>query len=230
MPIIIGMSRCLMGDPVRYDGRSKYSETCHLHLADCFVLYSVCPEVESGLSIPRPPIELVKCPNGLKALGRDDSSLDVASQLQSFCDRQVAGLSFLSGFVLVPRSPSCGLNTVPIKSPRGRPLSKNGSGLFVTNLREHFPDLPVIEEPDLSDHYALSLFQLRVIFYYLIRQGTVFSKELLAHQMYRDLVHNVEQNYSIKKQIMALNKRLNEMEESKMTDLLVILREHQCDD
>lgn len=229
LPITIGVSRCLTGELSRYDGRAKYSKVCCSQLDKIFELYPVCPEVESGLSIPRPPIELVQFPKRIKVLGRDNSSLDVTDQLLSFCDQQATSFALLSGFVLTPRSPSCGLNSVEIKSPEGRLLSKSSNGLFVSSLIKHFPYLPLIEEPYLAEEDVLSLFQVRVIVYHLIKQGEVFSKELLVKCIYRDLMLNIEETDSKESQMMVISKRLGEMSRAQVTNLLAILKENQSD-
>jgi uncharacterized protein YbbK (DUF523 family) len=128
--INIGVSRCLLGDKVRYDGRGKQSRICSELLSKDFELTSICPEVEAGLSIPRPPIELVYYDDKYKVLGRDAPTLDVTEKLESFCRFKVPTLTSLSGFILTPRSPSCGLDSVPIKSQTGNLLSSNGSGVL----------------------------------------------------------------------------------------------------
>lgn len=158
LTINIGISHCLLGAQVRYDGKGKRSSICSSFLANDYNLLPICPEVEAGLSIPRPAVELVQYPHEIKALGRDDNLVDVTSTLRQFCATQVPQLTDLSGFILTPRSPSCGLNTVPIKSPHGQLLNANGRGIFAELLVDHYPSLPVIEEPELAKkkHFACS--------------------------------------------------------------------------
>lgn len=225
LPISIGISRCLIGDAVRYDGTDKYSKLCRSQLSANFDLNSICPEVESGLSIPREPIELIQYSNKLKVLGRDDSSIDVTGQLLNFLNHKVPLLTLLSGFILTPRSPSCGLNTVVIKSPEGQVLSRSSNGLFVSSLIKNFPTLPLIEEPDLAEEGVLSLFQLRVIVYYLIRQEKLFARELFDKPIYWELVTNLHGDDSKNNQMMALNQRLDEMTNVQVTKLLRVLKE-----
>lgn len=165
--INVGVSQCLLGDPVRYDGEAKFSANVAKQLAAKFQLVPVCPEVESGMPVPRPPIELVRYPHEIKVLGRDNSSLDVTQQLTQFCEAKVPTLMSLSGFVVTPRSPSCGVNSVPLRSANGRILKKT-SGVFSQALMLNFPNLPIIEEPDLHFKDKCDAFYLRVICYYLV--------------------------------------------------------------
>ncbi len=177
LPISIGISRCLSGDLVRYDGKGKYSSNCCIELNQIFKLLTVCPEVESGLSVPRPPVELIQFPDTIKALGKNNPNIDVTQKLNAFCDEKVPLLNTMSGFVFTPRSPSCGLMSVPIKSIDGRLIGLT-SGLFAQSLVQRYPYLPVIEEPVLSNRQALQYFKLQVICYYLIQTNKWFEARL----------------------------------------------------
>ena len=96
---------------------------------------------------------------------------------------------------------------------------------LVRSLIKHFPTLPLIEEPDLAEEGVLSLFQLRVIVYYLIRQEKLFARELFDKPIYGDLVINTHGDDSKKNQMMALNQRLDEMTNVEVTNLLTVLKE-----
>jgi len=224
--IKIGISRCLIGDPVRYDGASKYSEICCTQLATNYQLIAICPEVDSGLSVPRPPIELIQHVDGTKLIGRDNSSIDVTAKLISFFDSQVALFSSLSGFILTPRSPSCGLKSVAIKSPTGQLLSETSDGFFTASLINNFPYLPLIEEPFLADQRKLLLFQIRVIFYYLIQQNRLHSNQLIKHVTYAKLLVNIEGEETKKNKIITINKLLADMSREQLDPLLNILTEN----
>jgi len=158
-----------MGESVRYDGSSKYSEVVCNGLRNRFQLIPICPEVEAGLSVPRPPVELVQIAKSIKVRGRDNPSIDVTQQLTSFCDAKVLTLNALSGFIHTPRSPSCGVQSVIIKSANGAIVNAHGTGVFTQSLIKASPQLPIIEEPDLLDKHQFSIFILRAIFYYGIQ-------------------------------------------------------------
>ena len=165
--IKLGISRCLMGERVRYDGAAKYSTVCCKELASQFNLVPVCPEVEAGCSVPRPPVELVQFDCELRAVGRDDSSIDVTEKLNVYIRQKLPTLKSLAGFVLATRSPSCGYESVAIRSVEGRIVELASSGLFASALVKSFPNMPVIEEVRLQDIHALRIYQVRVMVYHL---------------------------------------------------------------
>lgn len=146
---LIGVSRCLLGDPVRYDGASKRSrwvvEVLSLH---CDFL-TICPEVEAGLGVPRPPVRLVKCGQQRRALGVANSRLDVTDPLQAYCEQALPRLQRVNGMILKARSPSCGVSDTPLFSDSGE-LLVEGPGLFTRMLLETYPELPVIDENGLE--------------------------------------------------------------------------------
>jgi len=161
----IGVSRCLLGDNVRYDGRAKYSSLCST-LASEFELVSVCPEVEAGGSVPRPPIELIQFQNEVRAVGRDDSSIDMTHAIRSFTRQKLFALKGLAGFVVATRSPSCGFNSVSLKNSNGYVIKHDSSGLFTNALEERYPGLPIIEEVSLVGRRAFLSYQIKVISYH----------------------------------------------------------------
>ena len=150
----VGVSRCLLGDPVRYDGDSKADRIVIDRLGTLFELVPVCPEVEAGLSIPRPPVQLTHSIQHPRMTGRDDPTLDVTDMMQVFCRSRPAGLDHLCGFVFKSRSPSCGLHSTPVFIDNDC-VSENNRGLFARALTQRYPDMPVIEETDLesTDRY-----------------------------------------------------------------------------
>jgi uncharacterized protein YbbK (DUF523 family) len=204
LPISIGLSRCLLGDAVRYDGKGKYSETCSDLFNKTFSLYLICPEVEAGFSIPRPAIELVQHTSGIKIIGRYDKQLDVTEQLNNYCDNKVLSLGFLSGYIFTPRSPSCGFASTPIKSIDGETLFHD-SGVFTQALLTKYPTLPVIEEPKLSSFLAMLRFQLQVISYYLIHHVNAPkpSADLVKGNVTLDLIFQNEM--SMENKMSAVN-------------------------
>jgi len=146
---IIGASRCLLGDAVRYDGDSKANTIVIEQLGDLFDLVPVCPEVEAGLSVPRPPVQLTGSIDLPRMTGRDDPGLDVTEVMQAYCISRPAELDQLSGFVFKSRSPSCGLNSTPVFID-GDCITETSSGLFARAMTTTFPELPVIEESELE--------------------------------------------------------------------------------
>ena len=104
----VGISACLLGRRVRYDGRDKFDPLPAEVLAGRIEWVPVCPEVESGLPVPREPIQLEGDPAAPELRGVR-SHAELTGMMCAFCERRAAELDGLSGFVFKSRSPSCGL-------------------------------------------------------------------------------------------------------------------------
>ncbi len=148
-PPRIGVSACLLGQPLRYDGTARPHAWLLDTLARQAELVPLCPEAGAGLGVPRPPVQLVKTPAGLRALGVEVPDLDVTEALLAWCQTQDALLATLQGVVLKSRSPSCGRGSTPVHDAERRPVA-TGSGLFADHLARHHPHLVVVEDEDLT--------------------------------------------------------------------------------
>jgi uncharacterized protein YbgA (DUF1722 family)/uncharacterized protein YbbK (DUF523 family) len=168
-PIRIGISSCLLGEAVRFDGGHKRDP----FLTDTFGRFvewvPVCPEVECGFGTPREAMRLVRVKNDVRLL-TVKTARDVTSDLDTYAKRRVVelGAENLSGYVLKKDSPSCGLERVKIYDPHGVP-ARSGRGLFAARLLERYPDLPVEEEGRLSDPRLRENFVERVFAYWRLR-------------------------------------------------------------
>ena len=160
----VGVSRCLLGDAVRYDGDSKASRIVIEQLAELFELIPVCPEVEAGLTVPRPPVQLTGSIESPRLTGRDDPGLDITELMRDYCAVRPASLSRLSGFVFKSRSPSCGLHSAPVFID-GACVTGQSSGVFARTMIARYPELPVIEETDLESADQYRQFIDRVFHY-----------------------------------------------------------------
>ena len=158
---LVGVSRCLLGDRVRYDGASKRTrwivDVLSLH---CDFL-PLCPEVEAGLGIPRPPVRLVGAPERPRVLGVADSRLDVTQRLNDYIARTLPRLETVNGMILKSRSPSCGVSDTPVFAETGEEVAYGG-GLFTRAVRHAYPVLPVIDENDLESEAGRVSFLIRV--------------------------------------------------------------------
>jgi uncharacterized protein YbgA (DUF1722 family)/uncharacterized protein YbbK (DUF523 family) len=169
-PIRIGVSSCLLGETVRYDGGHKR----HAFLTETFGRFvewvPVCPEVECGLGTPREPMRLVDSGVGVR-LVTVKTAVDLTNRLESYARRRVAELAKadLSGYVLKKDSPSCGLMRVKVFQPNGV-AARSGRGLFAARLVEQCPNLPVEEEGRLSDPRLRENFVERVFAYSRLRE------------------------------------------------------------
>jgi uncharacterized protein YbgA (DUF1722 family)/uncharacterized protein YbbK (DUF523 family) len=147
--IVVGISSCLLGEEVRYDGAHKHNSYITKTLGQFFEFRSFCPEVASGLGIPRPPVRLVAEGEQIKCVGVKDADLDVTEAIKNISALQNSWLAEISGYILKKGSPSCGMERVKVYR-NGFPQG-NGVGLFAEHLKQNFPLLPMEEEGRLGD-------------------------------------------------------------------------------
>ena len=147
----LGISRCLLGDNVRYDGGNALDR----YLRDTLGLYveyvPVCPEAECGLGIPREAMRLTGDPKRPRLVTRR-TGIDHTDRMESWARGRVAELAKenLCGFVFKSDSPSSGMERVKVYDNQGAP-KKIGVGIFARIFMERFPLLPVEEEGRLHD-------------------------------------------------------------------------------
>lgn len=163
-PILIGISSCLLGEKVRFDGNHKHDHYITDTLGQYFEFVPVCPEVAVGMGIPRPPIRLEGDPEHPRVVGVKDRNLDFTEQLTHFSREQVPKLPEISGYILKSKSPSCGMERVKVYGPAGG-LTGQGSGVFARTLMQARPELPVEEEGRLGDPGLRDNFLERVFVY-----------------------------------------------------------------
>lgn len=148
---LIGISSCLLGNQVRYDGKHKYNPLIHNTLSPYATLLPICPEAMAGLGIPRPPVNLVYSANGIQAIDRENHNRIVTKQLLQMGKVITHTYTELSGFIVQSRSPSCGFQTTPIyDATQNTILEQNGSGLFIDTLHQKWPDLPILNSQELT--------------------------------------------------------------------------------
>ena len=150
-PIRIGISSCLLGRAVRWDGGHKRDAFLVDQLGPFVEWVPVCPEVELGLGVPRETIGLERAGDGVRLVaGR--SGTDWTAPMRAWAKRRVRELEALElcGYVLKKGSPSCGMERVPIRNARGMP-ERRGRGVFAEVLMAAAVTLPVEEEGRLSD-------------------------------------------------------------------------------
>ncbi|MEH6468542.1 MAG: DUF523 domain-containing protein [Porticoccus sp.] len=147
----VGISACLVGDNVRYDGGDKYHQLINKELSPWLDLQLICPEVEAGLGIPRPPIHLVEDQGKTRALGVEHHDLDVTDTLETTAKQLTQSqCQDLCAYIVKSRSPSCGAGSAPSYDITSKQTGR-GDGLFVRALKTAHPNIMVIEESSLSD-------------------------------------------------------------------------------
>lgn len=161
----LGISACLLGQSVRYDGGDKRAPLLCDVVACRVDWVPICPEVELGLGTPRPPMVLLG--GGRTArLWTPSTGADHTRAMRAWARDKVVQLAEagLAGYVLKSRSPSCGLRGVPVRDGDGREVGVT-SGLFAGALARGLPQLPLAEEQELEDPAALTQFLRRAFFY-----------------------------------------------------------------
>ena len=171
-PIKIGVSSCLLGATVRFDGGHKRSDFLVDTLGSFVEFVPVCPEVEVGLGVPRETLRLVRDSNTAHAirLVTNQTGIDHTDKMNSYVERRVVALGGeeLSGYVLKKDSPSCGMERVRVYGASGMP-TRDGSGLFAAVLMRRYSSLPIEEEGRLSDPHLRENFIERVFAYRRLR-------------------------------------------------------------
>ncbi|MFQ5936780.1 MAG: DUF523 domain-containing protein, partial [Acidiferrobacterales bacterium] len=162
--IRVGVSACLLGEAVRYDGSDKHDAIVMNIFGRFFELVPVCPEVAIGMGVPRSPIRLVNDSRQVRAIGVEQRDLDVTTALRSYGQRMVRELADVSGYIFKSRSPSCGVHDVPVYKKGSRPI-RSGTGLFAREWTARRPLLPVEDETQLGDPDVRDNFLERIFFY-----------------------------------------------------------------
>ncbi|OQY60400.1 MAG: hypothetical protein B6245_01455 [Desulfobacteraceae bacterium 4572_88] len=165
--IRIGISACLTGRKVRYDGGHKRDSFLTDVLGKYVEYVQVCPEVEFGLGIPRESIRLEGEPENPRLVGIHTQK-DISSDMREWAEKRVRELEkeSLSGFIFKKKSPSCGVRQVKVHTKQ-RGVVKTGMGIFARVFSEHFPLMPTEEEDRLSDpeyrkHFVKSILHFNI--------------------------------------------------------------------
>ncbi len=164
--IKLGISTCLLGENVRYDGGHRLDRFLRDTLGRYVEYVPVCPEVECGLPVPRESMHLEGDPESPR-LVTSKTKQDMTERMVSWAKRRVAELEKedLCGFIFKSDSPSSGMERVRVYNEKGMPVKK-GVGMFARIFMEHFPLLPVEDEgrlhdPKLRENFIERLFTLK---------------------------------------------------------------------
>lgn len=161
--IKIGVSGCLLGQNIRFDGQHKFHWYINEILGKYFEYVSMCPEVEVGMGVPRKSVRLVgdlKSPEMIEPV----SGMNWTKKMHVYSQKKIPRLSELSGFLFKKGSPSCGVFRTKVYQKNGIPLA-NGRGLFADAFCKRWPLIPVEEEGRLNDSKLRENFLERVFGY-----------------------------------------------------------------
>jgi len=177
---LIGVSACLLGERVRYDGDHRLNRVVEDLLGDRFRPLPVCPELEAGMPVPREKVGLFGSPTNSRMIGLDTGE-DWTSRMKQYCEARARreDIASVCGFILKSRSPSCGPGDVKLFASAGEvtrtrrglfdaagEFTRTGRGLFASALIDAIPALPVVDEAELEKSAARDEFIQRVMLFH----------------------------------------------------------------
>ena len=164
-PIRVGLSACLAGDEVRFNGGHARQAYLTNTLGQFFEFVTACPEVEAGMTVPRPTVRLVNSGGRIRVVD-PKNEIDWTAAMEDHAVERASMVTDndLSGFILKSKSPSCGVERVKVYHENGMP-QMNGRGIFAVELLRRYPWLPVEEEGRLNDPSLRENFVERVFAY-----------------------------------------------------------------
>lgn len=187
--IKIGVSACVLGETVRFDGGHKSSRFVTKELGQHFQFVPVCPEVESGMPVPRPTIRLVSNEERIALVETRDATKDHTDTMVNFSRQRVGRLQQeqLRGYVVCAKSPTCGMERVKVYG--SNMAEKSGVGLYTQELMEQMPWLPIEEDGRLNDPILKENFVTRVFclhdFYQTMDGEPTAGKIVSFHSRYK---------------------------------------------
>lgn len=214
MPRIkLGVSSCLLGEEVRFDGGHKYDSWIVDTLGQFAEYIPICPEVGCGLAIPREAMHLVGNKDDYRML-TIKTGIDHTERMLSFCKPTIAALKQerLCGYIFKSKSPSCGLEQVKVYPPYQGVPGKTGIGIYAREFMHEFPLLPVEEEGRLHDAERRENFITRIFIMQRWQQmidGKVKASDLVRfHTIHKYLImaHSPQHYREMGKLVAALQK------------------------
>jgi uncharacterized protein YbgA (DUF1722 family)/uncharacterized protein YbbK (DUF523 family) len=188
--IPIGISSCLLGENVRFDGGNKHNTYITATLGEYFEFHPFCPEVAIGLGTPRPAIHLTKIDEQIRCVGVKDASVDVTERLRDYAAETNPLFSQLCGYILKKDSPSCGMERVKVYT-RGQP-HRDGVGIYAEEMMANNPLMPVEDEGRLGDAGLRENFIQRVYVYHrwceLLKDGLTLAKLTRFHARHKLII------------------------------------------
>jgi uncharacterized protein YbgA (DUF1722 family)/uncharacterized protein YbbK (DUF523 family) len=212
-PLKIGISACLLGEKVRWNGGHALNRFVAHTLGRFVSFVPVCPEVECGLGTPRETLRLV---GGVAAprLVTSKTGIDHTDRMQAWAARRLDQLADenLCGFIFKKDSPSSGLLRVKVYNDKGQPV-KQGVGMFARAFTERYPRIPVEEEgrlndPKLRENFIEQIFVLKD-WRDTLAQGRTMGRLVAFHTRQKLLVlSHSQKHYRQMGRLVAEGKRL----------------------
>lgn len=161
---VIAISRCLLGEPVRYDGQARPVSWIIDILSQHCEFLPICPELEAGFGVPRPCIRLQKKGGAVSVVLAEHPVEEKTKELEAACERLLAEIQDADGLIVKARSPSCGVDDTPVYDEAGVE-SGVGAGIFTRMCLAARPGFPVVDEQALVSEAGRVGFLIQVFRY-----------------------------------------------------------------
>lgn len=221
----LGISSCLLGEKVRWDGSDKRCDFLLNILMPYASFVTCCPEVAIGLPVPRPTVHLIGKRHAPDLVFVKDESHKLTDEMNTFSTEKVEKLSHLDGYIFKKGSPTCGMERVKVYQEYGKP-PKLGVGLFAKTLMDRYPLLPVEEEGRLNDSVLRENFIERVFLYKKLKSlcnkptAKALVKFHTAHK-FSLMSHSTEEYKKIGQMVSHIDKtKINEVCQQYMTAMM----------
>jgi len=162
----IGVSACLASKAVRFDGGFISNQFVLNDCASFFDIHTMCPEVEMGMGVPRPVIQLRNFDNEVRLVFSKNPENDITDDMREYSECKVNKLPALDGFIFKKDSPSCGVFKVPVKDNKSGMRKRDGVGIFAQTFKDKNPQVPTEDEGRLNDKGIRENFLERVYAHY----------------------------------------------------------------
>ncbi|MBF0282243.1 MAG: DUF1722 domain-containing protein [Zetaproteobacteria bacterium] len=187
--ITLGVSACLLGESVRFNGGHKRDDFVAGALPPFFQFHTICPEIAIGMGTPRPPIQLKEINGTLHLLNKDrPDEINVTEKMVRFSHETAPTLHALSGYIFKNKSPSCGIEKIPVYGEHGQPI-RHQAGIYAEIIQRAHPNLPIEDEGRLNDPVIRENFIERVFVYArwqaLIHEGLTMGKLVEFHSRHK---------------------------------------------
>ena len=168
--IKIGVSSCLIGEKVRWNGDHKQNHFVREILANYFEYVSVCPEMEVGMGVPRETVALYGNLEKSRMISKKTQT-DWTRPMNNYIKDRLKSLTQddLCGYIFKSKSPSCGLGRIPVYSEFGSNKVRHGSGMFAQAFTKAFPIVPTEDEGRLNDPRIRENFIVKVFSFYRLQ-------------------------------------------------------------
>lgn len=190
MKIPIGISACVFGEKVRFDGGHKLSRFIVDELAKYLTFKPVCPEVGIGMQVPRPAIRLLQLPSEeVRLVDSKNQDVDYTDKMIAFAKQKASQFDDLCGYVVCAKSPTCGMERVKLHIPNNNTIPGGSVGIYTRELMAKMPWLPVEEDGRLNDPVLRENFVFRVFslndFYHSVRDQLSANAIVKFHSRYK---------------------------------------------